>query len=289
MNEDMMINLGLELPYDYVKEGAWTYDKMYEYMKAGAQLNGGADNFRFEHDGPAIYGLTSFQSGITALLTASGERGVEMDADGIPHIALDNERFYGVVEKLGEMLEGKKRGEYISTNQPASYTSQGIFSNSRALLMVGEMKAADAYRNMDDTYGILPMAKYDEKQSRYYSPITVYVAPVLVIPTTNTDAGRAGIIFDAMAYISTRDIRPVFFNTVMAQKRLRNDESIDMLYIIRDSMIFDIGSVYSWTTNITSNVVVPLDSSRMPNTASILEKQIPVSQGHIDRMMELID
>jgi len=159
----------------------------------------------------------------------------------------------------------------------------------RAMLMAGEMKAADAYRDMEETFGILPIPKYDENQSQYYAPITVYAAPVLVIPTTNNDTERAGIILDAMAYLSTRDVRPIFFEKVMEQKRLRNEESVDMLHIIRDSLIYDIGGVYGWTANITDAVVGPLDTSRPVNVASILERQIPISQRNMDNMIELID
>ena len=37
-NNDMMNILNLEVPYDLVRNGEWTYDKMYEYMEAAVTL-----------------------------------------------------------------------------------------------------------------------------------------------------------------------------------------------------------------------------------------------------------
>lgn len=41
LNESMMADLGLDTPYDLVRTGKWTIDRLDEYMNAGAQLNGG--------------------------------------------------------------------------------------------------------------------------------------------------------------------------------------------------------------------------------------------------------
>jgi len=288
INEDMISNLGLELPYNLVKEGKWTYDAMYEYMKAGAQLNGGAENFRWEADGPAIYGLTSFSGGALSLLLASGERGVEIDGDGMPYLTFETERFHNVVEKLGQMLATRSEGHYHTANNAAPHHFEQIFGNSRAVMMAGELKASDLYRDMEETYGIVPMPKYDESQSRYYVPLTVQ-GPVLTIPTTNNNTERAGIILDAMAYLSTKDVRPIFFDVTMSQKRLRNDESIEMLQIIRDSLFFDIGFAYGWTHNITSLIRDSLDAGGGGNVASTLEAQLPRSIANMETSMDIIE
>jgi len=104
-----------------------------------------------------------------------------------------------------------------------------------------------------------------------------------------TETAFNGTILDAMAYISTNDVRPIFFDTTMAQKRMRNEDSIEMLYLIRDSLYFDLGSVYAWTYNITWTAAELLDNSRAVNAASLFEAQLPVSQIAMDNMMELIE
>jgi hypothetical protein len=285
----MIKNLGLELPYSLVKNGKWTYDEFYKYMKAGAQLNGGADSFKWELNGPAIYGYTSFVAGTLALMTASGERGISIDESGMPNFALENERFFNVCDKLAEILGTKAQGEYLTANDYSSgFHFEMIFNNCRALMMGGELKAADSFRDMDNTYGIVPNPKFDEIQDRYYTAITVQV-PVLVVPVTNNNTERTGIILDAMAYMSNKDITPVFFDVTMSQKRLRTEESIDMLYIIKDSLYFDVGIAYGWTANVVYGIRDALDSGKKSNAASTIEKQRGKVQAEIDKTMDLLD
>jgi len=288
INEDMIKNLGLETPYKLVKDGKWTYDEFYKYMKAGAQLNG-AETFKWEASGPAIYGYTSFAGGTLALMTASGECGVKVDGDGMPWLAVDNERFYNVCDKLYQILSTKDRGEHLTANDYGSpFHFELIFRNCRALMMGGELKAADSFRDMEDTFGIVPVPKFDEVQDRYYTAVTVQ-SPMLTIPVTNSDTPRAGIILDAMAYVSNKDITPIFFDVTMSQKRLRTEEAIDMLYIIKDSLMFDIGFAYGWSTNIITPIRDSLDSGKNGNAASTIEKQKEKSQASIDKTMEFID
>ena len=289
INEDIIKNLGLELPYGLVKEGKWTYDEFYRYMKAGAQLNGGADSFKWELNGPAIYGYTSFAGGTLALMTASGERGITIDDKGVPQFALESERFYNVCDKLSDILSTKSSGEHLTANDYGSgFHFEMIFERCRALMMGGELKAADSFRNMDNTYGIVPNPKFDEAQTRYYTAITVQ-SPVLVVPVTNTNTERAGTILDAMAYLSNRDITPVFFDVTMSQKRLRNEESIDMLHIIKDSLYFDLGIAYGWTSALVYAIRDTLDAGRPSNAASSIEKYRERVQADIDKTMEFID
>ena len=289
INEDMIKNLGLELPYKLVNEGKWTYDEFYKYMKAGAQLNGGAENFKWELDGPAIYGYTSFEGGTLALMTASGERGIAIDENGMPQFALENERFFNVCDKLGEILDTKSQGEYLTANDAGSgFHFEMIFENCRALMMGGELKASDSFRNMDNTYGIIPNPKYDEIQDRYYTAITVQV-PVLAIPVTNGSLERTGIILDAMAYISNKDITPIFFDVTMSQKRLRTEDSIDMLYKIKDSLYFDVGIAYGWTSTLVYNIRDSLNSGKGGGATTAIEKAREKVLADIDKTMQLIE
>jgi len=222
-------------------------------------------------------------------MTASGERGIAIDDKGVPQLALESERFFNVCDKLAEILGTKTQGEYLTANDYGTgFHFEMIFEKCRALMMGGELKAADSFRNMDNTYGIVPNPKFDEAQSRYYTAITVQV-PVLVVPATNTNTEKTGIILDAMAYLSNRDITPIFFDVTMSQKRLSNEESIDMLHIIKDSLYFDLGIAYGWTSTMVYAIRDTLDAGKASNAASTIEKYKDRAQADIDKTMEFID
>jgi len=284
-NEDMMKDLALDLPYTLVKDGKWTYDKLEEYAKAGARLNGAPD-FTWDQSGAAVYGLTAWQHGIGALLAASGERYVSKDENNNPYLSAETERFYSACDKINRITQEK--GVYQSANDwPNPFNFQYIFRDGKALLMIGELKAADSLRNIDSTFGILPLPKYDEAQSRYYSPVTIQM-PILTVPVTNPDTGGTGIILDAMAYLSHKNVTPIFFDVTMSQKRLRNEESIEMLKIIKDTVIYDLGMAYGWSTSLYLAIREGLDNGKNKAVTTI-EKQKGKIEESIAKTMELID
>ncbi|MCL2816052.1 MAG: hypothetical protein FWD23_15765 [Oscillospiraceae bacterium] len=288
INEKMIENLGLEKPYGIVRSGKWTYDKFYEYMKAGAQLNGDA-SFKWSDSGNAVYGYTSFLTGTKALLTGSGEILAENSGDGMPRLTVGHERFYNVCDKIADMLSRSNAGGYEHANAyHTPYHFEAMFANDRAFMMGGELKAANSIRAMETVFGILPIPKYDETQTRYWSYVNP-IAPALMIPVTNANLERAGIIIDAMAYLSTKDVMPVFFDVNVSQKQLRNEESIEMLQIIRDTLVLEMGLAYGWTTQMSEAIVNALDLGKSDGIASIIEKQTDRAQANIDAMMELIE
>ncbi|MCL1858433.1 MAG: extracellular solute-binding protein [Oscillospiraceae bacterium] len=291
INEDMMKNLGLDLPYNLVKAGQWTIDKFFEYAKAGAQLNG-EDSFptsmaKWTPNNAAIYGYCSYEGGTRALVIGTGEKFISRDSDGMPYLSIETQRFYDICDKIVEIT--KPDGIYQNAND---YNSGGfhfeyLFRDSKCLMSVAEIKASETFREMDDTFGIVPIPKYDENQDNYYSSVARQM-PVLVVPNTVADTQRTGIILDAMAYLSTRDVTPVFFDVTMSQKRLRNEESIEMLQIIKDSVIYDVGTAYGWSSDIYVSITDALDKGTN-SAASQIEKQRDKVETKIEKTMELMD
>ena len=284
-NQDMMTNLGLELPYNAAREGRWTFDMFGEYMKAGADLNG-ADNWKWDKSGNAIYGLTSYEDSATALLEGSGERFITTDAEGMPHLSIDGERFINVLTKISEMLN-LEDGTYLYANDIASGNHcEPIFSSGRALMMLGELKAADVYKEMENTFGIVPVPKYDEAQKDYYSHL-MYQAPVLVIPASNTKPDFTGALLDALAYVSSRDVTPVLFDVSVSQKRLRNEDSIDMLQIIKVSGSFEIGCAYGWTNTFYDSIRTEVGKGKKFDVVSQIDKNKNKIISNIEKTVEL--
>ena len=291
INEDMMKNLGLDLPYNIVKEGKWTLDKFFEYARTGAQLNG-EDSFattlaKWSPASAAVYGYTSYEGGTRALVIGSGEKFISRDSDGMPYLSIETQRFFDICDKIVEIT--KPDGIYQNAND---YDSRGfhfeyLFRDGKCLMSVAEIKASETFREMDSTFGIVPIPKYEESQNNYYSSVARQM-PVLVVPNTVDDTRRTGIIVDAMAYLSAKNVTPVFFDITMSQKRLRNEESIEMLHIIKDYVIYDIGTAYGWTSDLYVSVTDALDKGTN-NAVSQIEKQREKVAVKIEKTMEIMD
>lgn len=261
-NEDMMTDLGQKMPYDLVREGKWTLDSFSSLLKVGANLNG-ADTFTYKVDASTTYGLTSFYRICDALTISTGNRFVQKDFSGNYALSLENDHYYDTIEKLAKIFGTE--GDYYEGASASGTDShyEKVFKDGRALFMGGEIKAASSYRDMSDSFGILPTPKFDENQEDYCSWMN-YDVPTLMIPASNRDLERTGIILDALSYHSYTDIMPIYYGTRVSLKSLRNDDSIEMLGIIRDSLYYDASLTYGWTADIASAIrdaVIAGDSS----------------------------
>ena len=101
-NDDMMERLGLDAPYDLVREGKWTLDAMNTYLTAAANLNGD-DSAAWKKDGKVVYGYSNNQNGIIKFLQGCGENIVEVK-DGKLTYTAGTERFYDCVSKLSKIF-----------------------------------------------------------------------------------------------------------------------------------------------------------------------------------------
>ena len=288
-NQDMMSNMGMELPYKAVREGKWDFDMFYEFQKAGANLNG-AESFKWDPGGPATYGFVAHDNCAVALLEGSGERFVTTDSDGMPHLAIENERFLNVLAKMEQLLVKSPDGYYMfANNDPATgFHFEPIFKNGRALMITGELKAADVFKDMETTFGIIPMPKFDGSQKGYFCQLH-FGTPVLVIPGTNQNPDFTGAVLDAMAYVSAKDVTPVLFDVSVSQKRLRNEESIEMLQLIKNSGSFDVGSAYGWTTDFYNNIKSTLGMGKSFDAVSRIEKSRDKINASIEKTMTFFD
>lgn len=248
-NENILENNGLDMPYDTVREGSWTLDELYDYCKAVANLNSDS-SYKWSSDGAAVYGLVTHPHAPDKFIFSSGEKFVVNESGSTPYFAADNERFYGVVSKLAKLLGTE--GVTLEGNSDDFNADRGYvytFYNSRAAFLTAEIKAAQLMRDMDETFGIVPFPKYDENQEGYHTSL-MSGPMVMTIPVTNSDVSRTATIMDALCYQSYKDVIPVYFDTTVSQKGLRNEDSVDMLQIMRSTRGADIAVVYDWNSEL---------------------------------------
>ena len=284
-NENMMSDLNLDMPYDSVRDGTWTWDKLNELMTAGANLNGDA-SFTWDKNASAVYGLVGYQHTMDSLIVGAGENFFVKDETGTPKLATEGNRFFDVVDNMVNMLTAEGKYLFLNNNTDPMDHYEAAFKNRRALMMTAQIKAANTYRDMEDSYGILPIPKYDESQQSYRC-IRSYTYP-LSIPVTNVEADSAAIILDAMAYMTYTDVMDDFYSGRISMKALRNDDSIEMLEIIRGSRYYDIGQAYGWSETIKDvfrNAVI----KNNPEIASGIEAVSPSLEASIESVMEMLN
>lgn len=253
-NRNMVIDHQLELPYDMVKEGKWTYDELLKYISVGHNLNGDA-SYAWNKDGKSVYGITTMQpDGITNSFVACGEKYISMN-NGDPILAAGSEHFYNIADKLAKIY-GTEGQAFFGNDRNNGSHYEMVFASGRSMFTACEIKGGNgysAYSNMKDDYGIVPMPKLDENQENYISPIALWTY-FIVIPKTNNDIETTSKILDTLAYLSYRDVVPAFYDVTLNIKNIRDEETTEMLDIIRASRTYDTSYAFGWGSGLRSSI-----------------------------------
>ena len=137
---------------------------------------------------------------------------------------------------------------------------------------------------MEQDFGIIPFPKYDEAQENYRT-VTAQTGNVIALPVTVTDPDRSALIVEAMAAESVETVRPAFYDVCLTGKYVRDDESSDMIEIILDNKVYDLGYIF----NIGSfrSTLQNLEKAYSSDVASAITSIESKMQQALDDQMEI--
>ena len=98
-------------------------------------------------------------------------------------------------------------------------------------------------RDMDDEFGVLPCPKFDETVDKYITGVDA-ITNGLIIPVTVQDTEMVSTVLELWCYENYTKVIPVYYDVVLKTKGARDDESAEMIDIIREGRMFDIGYFY---------------------------------------------
>lgn len=287
VNLDMIEVEQLENPYELVKNNQWTMEKMFTMAKNAMKKNtvAGVSDYDYREDTDCVLGIATYNNFTVAALNGANCFLTKKDATGTPVFSGEGERFIDVVTKWYNCFATP--GMAVDANE-TGFHYEKIFSAGRSLFVGTELKGTTTYRSSDVTYGIVPVPTYEEGEE-YHSTVN-YLAPVLVIPKTNDAGEKTGRILDTMAYMSYKNILPLYYETNLSYKALQDPESIEMLDIIRDTRCFETSLLFGWTTDFYEsirNVVVATSASS--GVSSIISSNRKKVNSSIKSYFETLD
>ena len=285
-NETMMEKNKLEYPYQLVRDGKWTIDRMNEYVSAAASLNGDESFTTWKVDGNSVYGIAGHSDGAPQGFVYSAGCDYVSEDGGEYKLTIGTERFYTAIDKLKKLFDlesGHARFHNGGKGNADGYIA--LFAKDRAMFMTAELKTAMEERDMESQFGILPMPKLDESQSEYRTFVGGGAA-LLCVPKTNKDVERTGVILDALSYESNESVLPVYYDVTVSQKGLRNEESIEMLQIIRATRGCEFGNFYSLVSGLISGVQGILCNGSNDEPASLVASNTDSVNENIQKLVE---
>lgn len=250
-NKDMVEKFGLENPYQLVRDGKWTLDKMYEMLQKVELTHGNVKSYD-----PAVgdqWGMVVQSYDFYQFMMGCEQVMVDNTGD-VPVLRVEEEENVSTFSKIAEffIFDNKNVGvaDYHGPWDSGVYGQEiEIFANGNALFMPHGINNVNnqKMRESEINYGILPMPKRSDLQEEYSTGINAYHCSVISIPITNVEKlDVTCYALEAMAYYGKQMVTPEYYDRTLAHKRLKDDDSIEMLDRIFSNRTYDLGSVLNF-------------------------------------------
>ena len=229
-------NRDITSPYDLVRAGNWTYDAFKEIIRDTAtDLDGdgkfkNGDFFGMNCDSTTAH---SFYYGMGQTLT---------DNQLQPLVAGDRQT--SVLEDLRSLF--KSNDIDADSFLTDTYAPNLSFMNGNALFNCMCVIDLSMFRDSETDYGIVPLPKYDESQKNYVSLGNVYAMTGLCVPVSADPASfdDLGLFIEAMTALSHVKSMPEAYESTLLARETRDEESVEMLQLITESLTLDFGYLY---------------------------------------------
>ena len=263
-NKQLITDLSLENPYELVKAGKWTIDKMSEMaVVAVSDLDGSGKIDTLDRVGIANNATTFYE----AMLTGCDAEIIKQK-DGVPYFCCYDEQEYFVNVYQTLLNTFNKDNRYLIA---ATDDARNMFINGNSLFVVDTLYMAAISRQQEINFGILPVAKWNEAQEKY-----MHVSPnphAIVVPSVTRDTDRTGVLLEALSYYSSSHysdeaLIPAYFENSLQYKSTTDVESADMLVIIHDNISY-VNKIVGTTF---SGQIFAYFAAGTPDISSVLKK-----------------
>ena len=236
--------------YQLVRDKEWNFDKLIECAKIVTNISTADGSYSDDN----IYGMVSSYSDPLNFFGASGELICGKDADNLPVLQLGaTERSTNLAKKILDEFATANWLLYAEECEaPIWETSFAVFYEGRALFRPSGFSATTKLRKLSEIeFGVLPMPLMDETQEDYNSYCTTGETAGIAIPVCAQDPEFSAYMIEAYSAWAKNTITVAYYEVNLRYKDLRDDESEEMLDIIFDNIVYDIGECYNFGGYVT--------------------------------------
>jgi hypothetical protein len=232
-NKDMLEDVNMAVPYEDVRQGKWTLDKLAS-MTSGLYRDNG-DGLRNNLD---IYGYAgTWNSMGSGMLQAADIYVLTKNNEGEFELSLYGDRLVEMYNKLYRWTQDESTWIWAFAAPAEKVTDfkagQGYFTGGAL---------STEYLDTDIRVGILPLPKYDEAQENYCH---VNWGNNLVVPTTVRDHQMVGEVMELMAFYSSTLVLERYYDEVLQLRVSEAPDDRDMVVLVYDTAVFDPAITFS--------------------------------------------
>ena len=238
-NKKFIESHGLDNPYTLVKNKKWTIDKVLKMTsELYVDLNG--DDKVDKED---QFGYSGSNTGVLlGFMYAANIKYMNTDTNGVPYYDFVNEKTNLLIDKMLGLYYNDNRSYIYGNNEIDIFTAM---QEERLFLQADKIGEIIKLRDYDVEFGIIPYPLYDENQEKYLTYVDAW-GGVLCLPINADDESlqRTGVILDALSYETMTSVKPKYYEIALKTKYARDDESSEMLDILYDGILFDLGYIF---------------------------------------------
>ena len=233
-NKRIFDDLGLEYPYQMVRDGTWTFDAFAKLVKQGSKdLNG--DGVLSEPEDQFGYYAIDWYAPFSVLY-GGGQRIYSKDATGIPKLSLNTPK---TIEIFSKFFNLANTDDVYMRLADVRMPSSDLFRDGKAMFADKSLGEAKNLRDMSDEFGILPYPKFSDDDT--YITLIGGGSSLMVMPVTVSDYEATGKIVEALCALGSRDVIPAFYDVSLKTKFARDYDSEEMIDTIKNSLVYDLG------------------------------------------------
>ena len=277
-NKKLLEDFRLENPYDLVRNKQWTLDKFVS-MASQVSINEGDPSWGSED----TYGLTGWGwVPLIDFVTSSNLKIVDRDAEGNFYVAYEDnsEKVLDLIDTVTQMYNAD-----WSKMWPSVYTDSDVVSmaSGHTLFHFANSQALIQLKGEEVDFGILPYPLYDEQQENYR---TLNWNGLMGIPASIKNPEMVGAVLEMLNYYSA-PVKDAFYENLLGSKVAQSPDDVDMLNIIWETVVSDVGIVACNSSTAMDNLVYMLPKmceSGNNNFASYMKSNKRSAQRGLDRI-----
>ncbi len=284
-NKTVLNSLGIDLPYQKVKDGVWTVAEMQAIIIESKSLNGDSE-WTYSQTGRSRYGFSSFLPCATALrIGADLNYCVTSEKTGnITFTASTSETFDTGIRQLQQLFA--QDGNFIYANSPGVCEYGTLFNEGRATMIITELNSMRKKSATVD-FGIVPMPKLNKDQKNYYTNMTTY-ALFATVPATCRNTSFASTFMDLITYKSDK-VLEVYFEQKLTDQGAPDRDSMEMMEYIKNGLTLDYTVCFGWTDELNGKMAsIIIDHLATDLTSALGEYKYSIQQEIMD-MLNAVD
>ncbi len=235
--------------YTIVKKGEWTVDLLHE-MAATASSEDASGKLTKDSDVIGLYKEQDSSATTNAYAVGVGIEWSSRLPDGSVEFLFNqnNANLMNGIAKLYELISDTKT--VLNASNTDDVDSMAQFQTGNVMFVCSKLLTAELYlREMKDDFGIVPMPKYDDDSE--YRTLLHDGCSMFGISWGSENVEACTAVLELMAAESLRLVTPTYYDSALKYKYTRDDNSAEMIDIIRDSVYVDFA--LAWDNSITNN------------------------------------